>query len=320
MKPKSMGVRGRLLLSFLGICMFSLVAAASGLYSLSQVGGSLNKITGQRVPEALSWLELSRRVESIVRAAPALLVVKTDSARTEVSAEIASQIAHLEPFLQRSRSYVTKEEETATEEVVKLFADMKENLTSLDELVKQRLSIVDSIEKRIRDLSIANSIAKRLLSPGERILGAQMADWKRNQEAAQANQLTNEKSELVSSIINLIPQQRAALLVDSIHNDLLKISNADSAERIDVLTFPLKKSLEELYETSLVVSKGARRRLAQQIAELEGLTMGPNSLVVIRKNELAVIAQAEELLAVNVRLSKFLTYKVDFLVNKRNRI
>jgi class 3 adenylate cyclase/HAMP domain-containing protein len=317
-KSASMGVRGRLLLAFLGISMFSLVAAASGFYSLSQVGGALNEITEQRVPEALSWLELSRRVESVVRAAPALLVVKTDSARNEVSNEIASQIEQLEPFLQRSRSYETEDEKTATTEVVKLFGDMTENLVSLDELVKKRLSIVVLEEKRIRDLFRANSIAKRMLSPGERILGAQMADWKRNQETAEANQLSNEKSDLVNSIISLIPQQRAVLLVDSIHSDLLKITDADTAERIDVLIFPLKKSLEELYEVSLVVSKGAKRRLAKQVSILEGLTVGPNSLPLIRKNELAVIEQAEELLAVNVRLSKFLTNRVDFLVNSAN--
>ncbi len=314
-KSASMGVRGRLLLAFLGISMFSLVAAASGLYSLSQVGGALNKITEQRVPEALSWLELSRRVESVVRAAPALLVVKTDSARIEVSNEIASQIAQLEPFLQRSRSYETEDEKTATAEVVDFFADMTKNLVSLDEFVEKRLSIVALKAKRIRDLSKANSIAQRMLSPAERILGAQMADWDRNQETAEANQLSNEKSDLVNSIMGLIPQQRAALLVDSIHNKLLKITDADTAERIDVLIFPLKKSLKELYEVSLVVSKRTKRRLAKQVAMLEGLTVGPKSLSLIRKNELAVIAQAEELLAVNVRLSKFLTNRVDFLVN-----
>ena len=102
-----MGVRGRLLLAFMGISMFALVAAASGLYSLSQVGNALNKITEQRVPEAFSLLELSRRVESIVRAAPALLAVNTDSARIEVSDEIASQIGQLEPYLKRNRSYET---------------------------------------------------------------------------------------------------------------------------------------------------------------------------------------------------------------------
>ena len=313
-----MGVRGRLLLAFLGISTFSLIAAASGLYSLSQVGGALNKITEQRVPEALSWLELSRRVESIVRAAPALLVVKTDSARVEVFNQIASQIAQLEPFLRRIKSNETKDEKTVTAEAVKLFTDMTENLGSLNELVKKRLSIAALKEDRIRDLSRANSIAQRMLSPGERILGAQIADWSRIQETVEASQLSNEKLDLVNSIISLIPQQRAALLVDSIQNDLLKITDADTAERIDVLIFPLKKSLNELYEVSLVVSKGARRRLAQQVAELEDLTVGPNSLSEIRKSELAVIAQAEELLAVNARLSKFLTNRVDSLVNSAN--
>ncbi len=301
-KSASMGVRGRLLLAFLGISMFSLVAAASGLYSLSQVGGALNKITAQRVPEALAWLELSRRVETVVRAAPALLVVKSDNARIEVSNEIKSQIAQLEPFLQRSGSYATEEEKTATTDVVKFVADVTENLVNLNELVKKRLSIVALEEKRIRDLSRANSIAQRMLSPGERILGAQMADWGRIQTKAGTNPSTKQKSDLVNSIISLIPQQRAALLVDAIHNDLLKITNADSAEEIQVLAFPLKKSLQELYEVSLVVSKRAKRRLARQIAVLEGLTQGTTSLSQVRKDELAVIAQAEELLAVNVRL------------------
>jgi len=313
-----MGVRGRLLLAFLGISMFSLVAAASGLYSLSQVGGALNKITEQRVPEALSWLELSRRVESVVRAAPALLAVNTDSARNKVSNKITSQIAQLEPFLQRSRNYEKEDEKTATTQVMKLFGDMTENLVSLNELVKKRLSIVALGKKRIRDLSRANSIAQRMLSPGERILGAQMADWNRIQKTSEANQLSNEKSDLVNSIMHLIPQQRAVLLVDSIHSSLLKITDADTTERIDVLTFPLQKSLKELYEVSLIVSKGAKRRLAQQVAIIEDLAVGPNSLSVIRKNELAVITQAEELLAVNERLSEFLTNRVDILVNSAN--
>jgi len=314
-KFASMGVRGRLLLAFLGISMFSLVAAASGLYSLTQVGSALNKITEQRVPEALSWLELSRRVESVVHAAPALLAVNTDSARIEISKEITSQISQLEPFLHQSRSYETEDEKTAMANVLNLFADMAQNLLSLDELVKKRLTIVAFKGKRIRDLSRANSIAKRMLAPGERILGAQMADLNRIQEAAESNKLSTEKSDLVNSIISLIPQQRAVLLVDSIHNNLLKITDADTTERIDVLIFPLKKYLKELYEVSLVVSKQAKRRLARQVALLEDLTFGQKSLSEIRKNELTVIAQAEALLAVNVKLSNFLTNRVDFLVN-----
>ena len=317
-KHSSMGVRGRLMLAFMGISMFSLVAAVTGLYSLSQVGSALNKITGQRVPETLSWLELSRRVEYVVRAAPSLLAVTTDSGRIEVSKEITTQIAQLEPFLKRGKTYEKKEDKEATDEVLRLVAAMTDNLQRLDELVKKRLSIFAYEEKRIRDLARANSIAKRMLQPSERILGAQMADWKRSRESTEVEQSINEKADLINSIISLIPQQRAALLVDSIHNDLLKIRDADSPEHIDVLIFPLKKSLDELYEVSLKVSKRAKRRLAKQIAELEGLTVGPDSLSHIKKEELVVIAQAEELLAVNERLSKFLTRRVNFLVNSAN--
>ena len=298
--------------------MFSLVAAASGLYSLSRVGGALSNITEHRVPEALSWLELSRRVESIVRAAPALLVVNTDSARKEVSNEIILQAKQLKPLLQRNRIYETDEEEAAAAEVAKLVAGMTENLVSLDDLVTKRLFIVGHKEKLIRQLAKANSVAQRTLTAGARVFDAQIADWNRNREQADAHQLTIEESDLASSIIGLIPQQKAAALVDAVHNNLLKITDADSAERIDVLMFPLKESLKELAEISQDIPKRAKSRLERQLRIIEGLTVGPNSLPQVRKDELVVIDQAEELLAVNVRLSEFLTDKVSVLVTGAN--
>ena len=99
------GVRGRLLLAFLAICMFSLVCAASGILSLSQVGRFLSRITQERVPQALSLVELSRQAERVVRAAPALLVVTTEDARVKVSADIAIQAYQLNTLLSVIRNY-----------------------------------------------------------------------------------------------------------------------------------------------------------------------------------------------------------------------
>ena len=291
-----MGVRGRLLLAFLAICMFSLVAAASGFYSLSQVGGALKRITEQRVPDALSWLELSRRVERVVRAAPALLVVNSESARVEVSNEITSQAEQLNPLLQRSRNYKTDEEEAAAVQAATLVADLNENLVSLDELVKQRLSIVAHRDKLVRQLGKANKVVQRTLSPGARIMGAQIADWNRSGKEANSSQPSTELLELSKSIIGLIPQQKASVLADAIQNDLLNIIAADTAESIDVLIFPLKRSLEELSEISQGLSERAKKRLVKQVGIFESLTVGPNSLPQVRKDELAVVAQAEELL------------------------
>ena len=176
-KTKALGVRGRLFLAFLSISMFSLVAAFSGLYSLSQVGGALNKITQQRVPEALTWLELSRKVETVVRAAPALLNVKTEGARIKVSEEISRQIKDLEPLLERIIHSET--ENDLSPDVIRFASAVSRNLESLNELVKKRLSIVSQQEKLLRELAQANNVAQRILSPSERILGAQIADWYR---------------------------------------------------------------------------------------------------------------------------------------------
>ena len=92
---RRMGVRGRLLLAFLGISAFALIAAAAAMYSFSEVGGVLGRITEQRVPAALDSLELSRQAERIVAAAPKLLAVSSPDEQAEVSGEIAGEVARL---------------------------------------------------------------------------------------------------------------------------------------------------------------------------------------------------------------------------------
>ena len=312
-KKQAIGVRGRLLLAFLSISMFSLIAAFSGLYSLSQVGGALNKITQQRVPEALIWLELSRKVESVVRAAPALLNVTTESARVKVSEEIDRQINDLEPLLERIIHSET--EDDLSPDVIRFTSAVSRNLGSLNELVKKRLEIVAHQEKRLRELTQANNIAQRILAPSERILDAQRADWNRLENSDENTQLSGEQLILARSIIDLVPQQRASLLVDDIHTDLLKITDARTAEEIDVLVFPLKRSLQELTEVAQAVAPRSKRRLDKQIAIIEGLTVGASSLSQIRKEELERISEAEDLLIVNVRFSRYLTNRVNYLVN-----
>ncbi|MBT8356024.1 MAG: PAS-domain containing protein, partial [Desulfofustis sp.] len=245
------------------------------------------------------------------------LNVTTESARVEVSDEIASQIKDLEPLLEKIIHSET--EDDLSPDVIRFASAVSRNLEGLNELVKKRLAIVANQEKRLRELTQANNIAQRILSPSERILGAQIADWYRSLEIAGNGQLSGDQVKLATSIIDLIPQQRASLLVDTIHTDLLKITDAHTAEQIDVLVFPLRQSLKELTEVAQAVSPRAKRRLDKQITIIEGLTVGPSSLSQIRKQELEIISEAEDLLAVNVRFSRYLSNRVNYLVNHANQ-
>ena len=94
-----LGVRGRLLMAFFGISAFAVLAAAAAMYSFLEVGKALDRITQQRVPTALSSLEISRQAELIVAVAPALLTISTPTQREQLSAKIAAEIERLDALL-----------------------------------------------------------------------------------------------------------------------------------------------------------------------------------------------------------------------------
>src|ERR1700719_1913611 len=69
------GLRGRLLLSFIAISAFAVVAALVGNYAFYAISQALHQVTEKSVPPAVATLELAQRTERIVAAGPALLGV-----------------------------------------------------------------------------------------------------------------------------------------------------------------------------------------------------------------------------------------------------
>ena len=72
-----MACRERLLLSFIAISSFAVVAAVVGNYAFYAIGEALHQVTEKSVPPAIATLELAQRTERIVAAGPALLGVTT---------------------------------------------------------------------------------------------------------------------------------------------------------------------------------------------------------------------------------------------------
>ena len=71
------GLRGRLLLAFVGISMFSVVAGLSGHYAFNAVTKALDR-TGATIPPALAAVELTRESEQVLAAGPRMLNARTD--------------------------------------------------------------------------------------------------------------------------------------------------------------------------------------------------------------------------------------------------
>lgn len=90
----TLGVGARLLFAFLGISGFAVLAAAAGIYAITQVGAQLDRVDA-RVPVTLASLDLSAPAERIIAAAPALLAATERQRREEVTAQLAEEVARL---------------------------------------------------------------------------------------------------------------------------------------------------------------------------------------------------------------------------------
>ena len=79
------GLRQRLLLSFIAISGFAVVAAVVGNYAFYAIGEALHQVTEKSVPPAIATLEFAQRTERIVAAGPALLGVTSSKEFDAVS-------------------------------------------------------------------------------------------------------------------------------------------------------------------------------------------------------------------------------------------
>src|SRR5712691_10391711 len=93
------GLRERLLLSFIAISGFAVVAAGVGSYAFYAIGEALHQVTERSVPPAIATLELAQRTERIVAAGPALLGVTTTEEFRTVSSALDQAVSQAERLL-----------------------------------------------------------------------------------------------------------------------------------------------------------------------------------------------------------------------------
>ena len=135
-----LGIRGRLLLAFFGISAFAVLATAVAVFAFLQVGQVVDRITEQRVPAALSSLELSRQAERVAATAPAVLATTSKAQHGEVSAGVAVEMARLEELLTAVKG--TTPSIAPVAEIEAAVMGLGRNLKALDNLVSARLDVV----------------------------------------------------------------------------------------------------------------------------------------------------------------------------------
>ncbi|MEX0871313.1 MAG: ATP-binding protein, partial [Aquisalimonadaceae bacterium] len=309
-KARAFGVRARLLLAFIGITAFAVLAAASGLYAFREVGGRLD-VVDKRVPPTLSALELSRSAERIIAAAPALLATTDRAQRDEINARLAAEVERLTDNLLSLKSEGTQTE--TLEQIEPIVSWLTASLGELDALVVRRLETTEQIRSLRRGVIQTNTEVQRLLAPWLAVMDHEISALAGEARQPAANERDDERRQL-ASLIRLqhalqVAQRQVSVTVDM----LTEASITDQIRRLQILEFQLEQALQNLVAQSAELDSRLRPLFLDQVAQLRQFVDPPNAISRARRQELALIDQGERQLAETAELSARLTTALDQL-------
>ena len=306
-----LGVRGRLLLAFVGISAFAVLAAAAGIYAFRQVGERLELID-TRAPQVVTSMEISRAADRLIASAPALLAATTAKDRDEISNRMRPEVDRLiTGLVDIERAGIVGE---AAITVQLLVSSLRSNLEELENLVRLRLETRDRLAGLLQSAFQANQEAQRLFAPWLQIMEMQIRrgldDIRRNAESAQAGR------DLAASIVLDQSAQAAQRGFSGVIDQLVQTVTAGEKLRLPVVEFQLRRQLDELAAKAKDLDPKLRALFGDLLGRVRTIALGPDAILKVRGQELDLVGKAEKLIAENAGLSVRLTAAVDRLVSE----
>jgi len=311
----NLGVRARLLFAFLGISGFAILAATAGIYAIRQVGAQLDRVDA-RVPLTLASLELSASAERIIAAAPALLAATERQRRVELAAQLAAEVTYLNGKLRDLEG--DRAQGQLLLEIRPFVSSLTANIVTLETAAARRSATNETIAALRRDVFQVSSETQRLLAPTLTVVDSQIDELVKANRQIDSASYSDTGRRLAALIEQRRPTESARELFAAATDMLIEASTADQ-QRLPVLGFQLARAEQKLEATSARIDARLRPLFADQVERLREFINGPNAIATARKQELALIGEAEGHLAENVRLSAQLTAAVDRLADAAKR-
>lgn len=300
-------VRGRLLLAFLGICALAGASAAATLLSFGSLRTALIDVTQVRAPVATDALELSRQAERIAAAGP-LILLQSSQGSESPDVDISKQIELL-----RTQLNHLEERQFSDDSIfdIRLLVNLiSQNLREFEQVVSEREAAHKKtllLQKNFSELLVR---LQRPLFPAMALLDAKVAQLSRLIDSGKTLSLNNFASELGQ----LQRVEKIMLETTSISDKLNGLVTETSIENLDIIAFPLKRSIEKIARSIDHLEEPYLTELNLIFPAFSAYISGNQSLLNARKNELEVSVYGEALLESNRELSTQLTKAVDRLV------
>ncbi len=278
-----LGVRGRLLLSFVGISGFAVLAAAAAMYSFVAVQRVLDKITEQRVPTALAAQELSAGVERLVARAPALLAASTTQEHFELWSKLDNEIEEIDALM-----LLLRDRGMAADALV-LFTialdSLRSNLFSLNILAGERITLADRKSILLGGLFTADEDTQALLGSWIPNVSNDVNRLRSvvDDSSLSAKERLTAETELIASATFLVSLQQVQQQMTEAKRSLVEMASAEDDRRLDVLMLRAQWSMEVLDTLGMEVGTQPRELVLAEIERFRRFVDDENSMPSIRR-------------------------------------
>jgi PAS domain-containing protein len=308
------GLRGRLLLAFIAISLFVVIAAAAGLYALREVEQTLDRITLKSVPVALDARELSRESEKIVGAGPAL-VNASDAAEVEaLSSRASGQLVDTSTIVAHLRA--ADLDPGALDEIGDVMTRLEQNLSLMRSAALDAIAAAAQRHRAIGETLAAYRQFGSVWRPRFADLRTQVVRLQRAMTSAAAG------AEERRAALDQFDQAMVALLaLDQIQREagnafelISRAANASEPAEIDNLQTQAQRSIRAMDGLVSDIDPDISLELFEPLRGLRGTTIGDASIFAWVRKAIAIKTQSRHLVAENENLSVRLKDAVDRLV------
>src|SRR5580704_9630227 len=308
------GLRERLLLSFVAISSFAVIAAVVGNYAFYAIGKALHQVTVEPVPPAIATLELAQSTERIVAAGPALLAATSAEEFKAESSGLDQQLKTAGALLDQLPGQGLTAEKLIQIRII--FRVVTANLESLKSAVQSRISAVDREAALVGDTFDAYNKFRTIWTPKFNELKGQILSLQRVLDA------TNSSPEdrlaavgrLNTAIRDLAPLEQIQQEAANVFESLVRAASATTPAALESIRAEADQSVRHIDDLVSGLDPDLSFELIVPISRLRANAVGPSSVIAVRQAELKAIQEGHRLTVENAALSTQLSDAVEALV------
>jgi adenylate cyclase len=308
------GLRERLLLSFIAISSFAVIAAVVGDYAFYAIGKALHQVTEESVPPAIATLELAQSTERIVAAGPALLAVTSAEEFKAESSGLDQQLKTAGALLDQLPGQGLTAEKLIQIRII--FRVVTANLESLKSAVQSRISAVDREAALVSDTFDAYNKFRTIWTPKFNELKGQILSLQRVLDATSSSPEDRLAAvgRLNTAIRDLAPLEQIQQEAANVFESLVRAASATTPAVLESIRAEADKSVRRIDDLVSGLDPDLSFELIVPISRLRANAVGPSSVIAVRQAELKAIQEGHRLTVENAALSTQLSNAVEALV------